>query len=254
MKTRIDSIGSGLLLTLFFLTVGYFRLRHTQKTGSSLCLTFSLENFVDFLSSVAVLWRFFAPASLDENVEEKLHRREKRASMGISLVLIILGIAVFFSAVYDYSQKEDDPDDLDGIVGLACVSIFLFGSLTAFKFHYANILESPSLYKDGLCSLIGTVLSGTLFINTLLIQEYPGVWWFDPTVALLCGAGAFVLGVRHVQEARVKENIPIFTLSWWFTSQGTKETASGHGETEMPNSGGGTPAPAAEASEGGDLV
>jgi divalent metal cation (Fe/Co/Zn/Cd) transporter len=205
----------------------------TQNTGSSLCLTFALENFVDFLSSVAVLWRFFAPFTVDAELEEKLHRREKRASMGISFVLILLGIAVFFGAVIDYAQKEDDPDKLNAIVGVSFVSLLIFGFLSVFKFHYANILESPSLYKDGLCSLIGTILSGTLFINTLLIKQAPSIWWVDPTVAMFCGFGALFLGASHVHKARNKEKLPVFTLDWWFTSQGTKHTGSGHGETEM---------------------
>ena len=187
---------------------------------------------MDFLSSIAVLWRFYAPSSVDATLDEKLHRREKRASMAISLVLIVLGIVVFFSAIYDYSQKDDDPEKLAAIAGISFVSIVIFGGLSMFKFQYANALESPSMYKDGLCSLIGTILSGTLFINSLLIEQNPGMWWIDPTVAMFCGIGAAVLGGIQVHEARHKENLPIFTLDWWRSSSG-KETASGHGETEM---------------------
>eukprot|EP00977_Amphora_coffeiformis_P018029 scaffold6091_cov164-Amphora_coffeaeformis.AAC.13 len=218
-----------------------------KKTGSSLCLTFSLENFVDFLSSAAVLWRFFAPSSLDASVEEKLHRREKRASIGVSLILIVLGIAVFFSAIYDFTQKEDDPEKLEAIAGISFVSLIIFGILSLFKFHYANILESQSLYKDGLCSLIGTILSGTLFINSLLIQQYPAIYWIDPTVAMFCGIGACVLGGSHVYEARQKENLPIFTKAWWFTSQGIKDTGSGHDATDDMST-------EAMQAEGGDFV
>ena len=222
-------------------------LRALQKTGSSLCLTFSLESFVDFLSSVAVLWRFFAPSSVDAAIEEKLHRREKRASMGISLVLILLGIVVFISAISDYAQKEDDPENLSAVAGIAFCSIVVFGVLAAFKFQYANVLESISLYKDGLCSLIGVILSCTLFISSLLIQQHPGIWWIDPTVAMFCGFGAIFLGSLHVRQARQKEHLPIFTLEWWFTSQGSKDTGSEHGGTEMAAS-------TTPGAEDGDLV
>lgn len=167
--------------------------------------------------------------------------------MGISLILILLGLVVFISAVYDYTEKEDDPEELKSITGIAFVSILVFGVLSMFKFHYANILESASLYKDGLCSLIGTILSGTLFVNSLLIRSNPGIWWIDPTVALFCGVGACVLGGIHVHDARTKEHLPIFTLAWWFTSQGNKDTGSGHAETEMA-------AEETPAEEGGDLV
>jgi hypothetical protein len=83
-----------------------------QETGNSLCLTFALESFVDFLSSVAVLWRFFAPFAVDAAVEEKLDGREQRASMSISFVLIILGIAVMGTAIGDYTRGQEDPDSL----------------------------------------------------------------------------------------------------------------------------------------------
>jgi hypothetical protein len=184
------------------------------------------------------MWRFFAPSkTIDAALEEKLHRREKRASIAISFILILLGIAVFFGAMIDYGQKEDDPDELNAIVGVAFVSLLVFGFLSVFKFHYANALESQSLYKDGICSLIGTILSGTLFINTLLIQQAPSIWWIDPTVAMFCGFGALVLGSLGIRKARTQEKLPVFTLSWWMTSQGSKDTNSGHGETEMATGG-----------------
>lgn len=188
---------------------------------------------MDFLSSVAVLWRFFAPSTLDAALEEKLQRREKRASIGISFILVILGVAVFFGAIADFRQAQDDPDKLGSIVGVSFVSLLVFGFLSIFKFHYASILESPSLYKDGLCSLIGTILSGTLFVNAILIKSTPKLWWIDPFVALLCGIGAGTLGVLYLYKARYTEKLPIFSLTWWLTSQGTKETGSGHGEAEM---------------------
>lgn len=164
--------------------------------------------------------------------------------MGISLILIVLGIVVFLGAVVDYGQKEDDPEKLAAIASISFLSILMFGGLSMFKFQYANALESVSLYKDGLCSLIGTILSGTLFINSLIIESKPSLWWIDPTVAMFCGIGATVLGSMHVRQARQKEHLPIFTLKWWRSSDG-KESGSGHGETEMA-----TPTPAAEA----DLV
>jgi divalent metal cation (Fe/Co/Zn/Cd) transporter len=185
-----------------------------------LCLVYGLENCVDFLSSVVVLWRFFAPSKIDDALEAKLHCREKRASIAISFILVLLGLAVIATALDDLSRGQEDPDQLKDVVMVSFVSIFIFGILSVFKFKYALILESPSLYKDGICSLIGTVLSGALFVNTLIIDTVPGVWWIDPLVAIGAGNAAIVIGGRALWAARYKDNLPIFTFSWWMLSQG----------------------------------
>jgi divalent metal cation (Fe/Co/Zn/Cd) transporter len=179
-----------------------------------------LENCVDFLSSVVVLWRFFAPSKIDDAVEEKLRRREKRASIAISFILVVLGLAIILTALDDLTRGKEDTDQLKTVVLISFISIFVFGILAMFKFKYALVLESPSLYKDGICSLIGTVLSGALFINTLIINTVPGVWWIDPLVAVGAGIAAIIIGGRAVWEARYKDSLPIFTLSWWMLSKG----------------------------------
>jgi divalent metal cation (Fe/Co/Zn/Cd) transporter len=179
-----------------------------------------LENCVDFLSSVVVLWRFFAPSKIDDALEEKLRRREKRASIAISFILVVLGLAIILTALADLTRGKEDTDQLKDVVLISFVSIFVFGILAVFKFKYALVLESPSLYKDGICSLIGTVLSGALFINTLIINTLPGVWWIDPLVAIGAGIAAIIIGAQAVREARYKDSLPIFTLSWWMLSQG----------------------------------
>lgn len=189
-------------------------------TGSSLVLVFGLESCVDLISSIVVLWRFFAPAKLSPELEEKLQCREKRASIGISFILLILGLVIFCTSIADFARGEEEVDQENAVIAISFFSILIFGSLAAIKFHFANLLESASLYKDGLCSLIGTILSGLLFVNTLIIQQVSGLWWIDPLVSLCCGIGAFVLGTIHIFKARYRENLPIFALAWWALSQG----------------------------------
>lgn len=92
--------------------------------------------------------------------------------------------------------------------------------LKVFKFHYAKMLESPSLYKDGICSLIGTVLAGALFINTLIIKNNPNMWLIDPTVSFFCGIAAMFIGFQAIYLAKYRDSLPIFNLTWWFLSQG----------------------------------
>mmetsp|Transcript_24995 Transcript_24995/g.36949 ORF Transcript_24995/g.36949 Transcript_24995/m.36949 type:complete len:268 (+) Transcript_24995:134-937(+) len=189
------------------------------NNGSSLILCYGLENCVDCFSSVIVLWRFFAPKLTDE-VEEKLKRREKRASVAISIVLAFLGIGITVASIDDFVGGKEENENLQLLLGISISSILVFGLLTVVKFKYSAILQSASLHKDGICSLIGTILSTALFVNTLIIKSVPEAWWIDPSVALGCGIASFAIGMHSVVCDVFINKIPIYLPSWWLLSQG----------------------------------
>jgi divalent metal cation (Fe/Co/Zn/Cd) transporter len=194
-------------------------------------LVFGLENCVDLLSSIVVVWRFYAPGNLTKELIEHLEKREERASMAISFILILLGVFVFGGAAKDFANGAESDYDMSLILGISFCSIIVFGILARFKFHYSKQLSSSSLYKDGLCSLLGTVLAVALFVNTLIIEKNPATWWLDPAASMICGIVAFALGVTPIVAAR-KQGVPIFKLEWWLVSQGDGKGEMG-GETEI---------------------
>lgn len=184
---------------------------------------YGLENCVDFLSSAVVLWRFFAPSSITKALEAKLQSREKRASVAISMILVVLGLGTWIAAIEDLLRGQEKQDQQEIAIVISLVSCFLFGILTVFKFHYAKVLDSPSLYKDGICSSIGTILSASLFVDTLIITATPQAWLMDPIVAIGCGLAALAYGLWTLHAARYKSNWPIFSRSWWFLNHGDSE-------------------------------
>lgn len=190
---------------------------------------------VDVLSSFVVCWRFFAPSSLDEAVVHKLMGREHRANVAISFVLVLLGLFVIGSASKNLAKGNvnDDADysDQENILLLAFLSALVFGTLTALKFRYSKALASDSLYKDGICSLIGAVLSAALFISILLD---PRAWWFDPIVACVSGFGGLYVGVMALYHEVSVVHTPIFSFSWWQTIEAPPAiTAEPSNGTEM---------------------
>uniref|UniRef100_A0A7S1UYQ0 Cation efflux protein transmembrane domain-containing protein n=1 Tax=Grammatophora oceanica TaxID=210454 RepID=A0A7S1UYQ0_9STRA len=187
--------------------------------GSALMLCYGLENCVDFLSSAVVLWRFYCP-ELNPEIEKKLAGREKRASISISIILGLLGIGIMIAAIDDFTQGMEEEKQLRLILGVSVVSILIFGCLAVFKFHYSILMNSASLHKDGICSLIGTILSAALFINTLIIKHIPDAWWVDPAVAMGCGIASICIGIHSIVVAYFVQGIPIFSVNWWFYSQG----------------------------------
>jgi len=186
-----------------------------------MCLVFGLENFVDFLSSVVVLWRFWASGKMTKEREKILKRRDLRASMAISMIMIVLGMGIMATSSYDIAAgPEANAHDLEVVLAMSGTSVFVFGFLSLFKFQYANALSSESLYKDAVCSLIGTVLGAALFTNTLIIRRKPEIWWLDPGVAMICGFTALFLGFNSMYSAWKIRRVPIFALSWWMMSRG----------------------------------
>lgn len=162
----------------------------------------ALENCVDFLSSAVVLWRFFAPSDVTDKLEVELQSREKRASNVISMILVMLGVGIWITAIQDLLRGREDSGQQQTALVVSFLSFFIFGVLTVFKFHYAKALDSPSLYKDGICSVIGTTLSASLFVDTLIIKGAPSAWWIDPVVAIGCGIASFGYGLRSLHKAR----------------------------------------------------
>ena len=183
-------------------------------------LTYGLENLVDFLSSVVVCWRFYSPGGTDAVHDATLQKREKRASVAISFVLFLLGLGVLIAALEDFAKGLETAPHLRMIVYMSMFSFITFGALTLVKFRYSKVLQSPSLRKDAICSLIGTVLSGSLLMNSLVILANNSFWWLDPLIALLCGTMALLIGTGSIYRALVVQGIPVCDPKWWLTSQG----------------------------------
>lgn len=204
------------LVITFFAAFGGIALWMRQDL--SLALAFGLENCVDFFSDAVVLWRFYAPHQLDAALEAKLQGREVRASVAISFILILLGFQCIIAALSDVARGRQEETEKEAALILSFFSILVFGSIAVLKFRYSKALESESLYKDGICSLIGAVLAAALFLNTLIIDKSPHAWWLDPIVAFIAGVLAFVYGIYTVHVARSRENHAVFSLAWWNSS------------------------------------
>ena len=156
----------------------------------------------------------------------KLKKREERASVAISMVIGVLGLFIFCVAIFDFLDNERE-QDLGLLFMISMVSIIVFGGLTVIKFKYAKDLESPSLHKDGICSLIGTCLSASLLLTTAIVDNHPKAGYLDPVVSLLVGLAAIVYGFKVI-VALLVDGVPIFHIEWWYE----KKKAAGEEETD----------------------
>ncbi|CAJ1950798.1 unnamed protein product [Cylindrotheca closterium] len=209
---------------------GYFVL------GSPLLLVYGLENVVDFISSAVVLWRFYAPGELTKARELELASREERAGVAVSFLILLLGCLVVPAAVGDLEEGAPTDQEVDAALELVMIisflSVTIFTSLTYLKLKYARILNSESLHKDGLCSVIGLLLSTLIFITSWLINKYPILWKIDAYGAMLCGSIAIFIGSHGIITAVMKKDLPIFSITFWKGETGTEPTNLAAGANE----------------------
>jgi hypothetical protein len=63
-----------------------------------------MQNFVDWLSTVIVLWRFYTPGEMTKKQKETLAKREDRAGVAISALIILMGCLVIPAAFIDLGE------------------------------------------------------------------------------------------------------------------------------------------------------
>ena len=194
-----------LLVTIGAVVAGLFI---TLNSHSSSTLGFALENLVDTLGSVLILWRF------DTNhTDEVLERREQRTDAGIALMFVALGCTVAGNATSHLLHRDPLKDRL-ALLSLALPSFVVFLILGRFKWRIAVAIESPSLKKDAICSLCGSAMSLGVLLSYVLDTHF-GLWWADATIAAAVGAGLALYGAFTLRATR--------SYRWWtrlFWSEG----------------------------------
>ena len=170
-------------------------------SSSSAALGYALENGVDAIGSVLVLWRFWGAGIVSE---AQFELREKRADVGIAIMFVFLGWLAINGMATLASHEEADNHSF--LLGLSVPSAFLFGFLGFYKLRIAHEVDSMALRKDGFCSLAGACLSCGVLIGYFLMVE-AGIWWADGVVAINVGLVLVVAGALSLRKN--------LALRWW---------------------------------------
>ena len=114
-------------------------------SSSSAALGYALENGVDAIGSVLVLWRFWGAGTVSE---AQLELREKRADVGIAIMFVLLGwlVAINGMATLASHEEADNHSFLLGLPGHLSVSLWFLGFYKPQKPHE---VDSMALRKDG---------------------------------------------------------------------------------------------------------
>ncbi|KAL1499472.1 hypothetical protein AB1Y20_011675 [Prymnesium parvum] len=178
---------------------------------SSATLGYALENAVDSFSSALVLWRFWGGgATVPESI---LQLREKRASVGIALAFVALALVVGGTAIAHLSKEEELSHHAE-LIALSLPSVFIFTLLGLLKLHIGRATDSPSMRKDGACSLCGGVLSLGVCIGASASLSDSSLFWIDASVAVAVSAGLLLYGL-FILNKNAQQNNRWWSVGFW---------------------------------------
>jgi divalent metal cation (Fe/Co/Zn/Cd) transporter len=156
---------------------------------------FGADSLIEVASALLVMGRlrkgFQAPAT----------EAERRATLGIGLLFVLLALVVKLGAVLQLAAGGHPPTTLPGLV-IASLSLLFMVFLWRAKLRAAAALDSAALRSDAACSLACIQLSVVLFAGSLLFLLSPGLWWVDAAAAILLALLILREGLVTVRAAR----------------------------------------------------
>jgi divalent metal cation (Fe/Co/Zn/Cd) transporter len=169
---------------------------------------FSLENFLDVVTSLLIIWRFggFSREALivgDPVFDDKMEKREQRAEVLIALLFVLLGGLTCLIALIVLYEKES-PDDVLSVIVVAAISIVVLALLAVAKFRLASALNSQSFRQDAFVTTISCILSIGLMAGSIIYHINNDIWYIDCLVALPLGGVLLLYGLKT-----------LLTRKWW---------------------------------------
>lgn len=190
-------------LGLSFFTVGYnlvegiVAMIGAAMSGSNALLGFGLDSFVESLSGMVMIWRFW---KFDPDAdEEEFEKVEQRAARLVAYTFFALGGYVIIDAGYALYTQEAPETSLIGII-LAIASIIVMPVLFLLKYRLGKSIGSRSLVADSKETLACLILSVALLIG-LGAQYIWSQWWIDPVAALVIAVLIVREGFETLEES-----------------------------------------------------
>lgn len=191
-------------LALAFFTVGYnlaegvVAITGTVLSGSITLLGFGLDSFVESLSGVVIIWRFWKFDVSQES--EEFEQVEEKAARLIAFTFFILGGYIVLDAGWALYQRETPAPSVIGIV-LGAVSLIIMPVLFVLKYRLGKAIGSRSLVADSKETLACVLLSVALFVG-LGAHYIWGLWWIDPVAAIVIAVLIIREGFETLGESR----------------------------------------------------
>lgn len=170
----------------------------SSLSGSTALLGFGLDSFVESLSGMVMVWRFW---KFDPDAdEEEFEQIERKASRLVAYSFFVLGGYVIFEAGHALYSQETPESSIIGI-GLAIASLAVMPVLFYLKYRLGRSIGSRSLVADSKETLACLLLSVALLLG-LGAYSIWRLWWIDSVAALVIAALILREGVETFRESR----------------------------------------------------
>jgi len=191
-------------LALSIFTVGYnlaegiIAIIASSLSGSTALMRFGLDSFVESLSGLVMVWRFwnYDPEADDEEFEEI----ENKASRLVAYSFFALGTYVVIDAGHALYMRKSPETSIIGIA-LAIASLVIMLVLFLLKFRLEKSIGSQSLAADSKETLACLLLSIAPLLG-LVAHSIWKVWWIDSVAALVIAVLNLREGYETLRESR----------------------------------------------------
>jgi len=197
---------------------------YSLSNFSVIIYAFGVQNIIDLLSSIVIMWRFYAPRKnyLPERYLAMLKGREKRAQVAIAFIMIFMSLMLSVAALKEFKLEGELDQDLETrgksvllIVSFPTACVYTWFAVV--KYMCSIKMESHALMQDAYCSGFGAFLAGSSYINTHIISRNPDLWMLNPIAAFSVSAVSLLLGMMSLLRNKYQD-APFCTLLWWITS------------------------------------
>lgn len=192
----------GFAKMLAIVTVGYNLIEGLVSVGFGLSddsvalFGFGADSFIEVGSAFLVLWRLRA----GQDCHGDRLRRERRATLGIGVLFVVLALGTFVGAVLQLVSRRHPGTTLPGVI-ISVASLFFMAWLWRAKLQAAKVLDSKALEGDAACSFACIKLSGVLFLGSVLFLLWPALWWVDALAALILAGFIAKEGFEAIRAA-----------------------------------------------------
>jgi divalent metal cation (Fe/Co/Zn/Cd) transporter len=155
--------------------------------GSIALIGFGIDSAIEGVASLVIVWRFTGSRLLSE-------KAEARAQKLVAVQFFLLAPYVGGEAIHKLVTGDEPETSWIGI-GLVTVSVVGMPFLGVAKRRLAAQLDSAATRGEGTQNLLCAYLAAAVLVG-LLGNTLFGLWWLDPTAALVIAAVAVKEGLE----------------------------------------------------------
>ncbi|KAF0534777.1 Co/Zn/Cd cation transporter-like protein [Gigaspora margarita] len=180
---------SSIITILLNIAEGILSMFFGNQTNSVSLIIFGIGSFVEVTSSILVLWRFSTELHQDTSVisvtnKDKYIDKERKATLGIGSLFIVLALGTFLHAIISLTQKSHPDDTMAGII-ISSISIVIMLVIYFCKRYLAVNLNSFTMASEAQCSFACIKITLILFCSSLIYILWKKGWWVDSVAALI---------------------------------------------------------------------